>query len=91
MKGHRIPVDPATLDTKTPFNGENLVGRRAGLLTVTSYAGMKKKESRVYYWNALCECGNTRIVNGRDVHYGTVKSCGCARPKRAMATLGEGW
>lgn len=81
------------LDTKTPYRGENLVGQRSGKLTVTRYAGKNadKRRGSYFYWHTKCECGKTRLVNGRDIRYLVVKSCGCARPVRAMQTLGEGW
>jgi hypothetical protein len=52
----------------------DLTGRKFGKLTVVDIAYLK---NRHIYWNCLCECGNTKIVNGIGLKRGTTKSCGC--------------
>lgn len=53
-------------------------GEQYGKLTITSVAG-KVKNSRRIYWNAVCECGNEKIVDVTQLKDGTIKSCGCYR------------
>lgn len=32
---------------------------------------------KTYYWNCICECGNTKIVQSSNLRSGSVSSCGC--------------
>lgn len=50
-------------------------GNTYGLLTVIKYAGSTPKQDAL--WLCKCQCGNTKIVNGRDLRNGHTSSCGC--------------
>lgn len=50
-------------------------GLRFGRLTVLSRA--TNVSSRQAYWNCVCDCGNTTVVNGCRLRSGQTKSCGC--------------
>lgn len=52
----------------------NLVGERFGRLLVVR---LFERKSRYFLWECLCDCGNTKIVQGG--HLGSTKSCGCLR------------
>lgn len=53
----------------------NEIGNTYGLLTVIEYAGSTPKQDAL--WLCKCQCGNTKIVNGRDLRNGHTSSCGC--------------
>jgi hypothetical protein len=38
-------------------------------------------------WECKCDCGNTTIVRGTVLRFGTVKSCGCYRKKQIRKKL----
>lgn len=59
----------------------NEVGNKYGMLTVIEDAG-RDKNNRVL-WKCLCDCGNYKIVLGKSLRAGLVKSCGC------LHSLGE--
>lgn len=61
---------------------KNLVGMKFGKLTVIEYAGYETKDNdRVYHiWKCKCDCGNTKISQGRNLLNGHCKSCGCIPP-----------
>jgi hypothetical protein len=52
----------------------DLTGMRFGRFTVL---GVSHSTEKNLYWKALCDCGNTRIHQGRLLRHGTVISCGC--------------
>ena len=61
----------------------DLTGMKFGRLTVID---LNKEESskprgkngrKIRYWNCLCECGNTHVVQAQKLKTGEVKSCGC--------------
>lgn len=54
----------------------DMIGQKCGRLTVTSREENKNKRA---YWNCLCECGNTTIVEGKRLRNGHTQSCGCIR------------
>ena len=51
------------------------IGNTYGLLTVIKYAGSTPKQDAL--WLCKCQCGNTKIVAGRDLRNGHTSSCGC--------------
>lgn len=62
----------------------DLVGQTFGGLTVI-YRNNKNGK-----WTCLCECGNTKDINGSDMKAGKITSCGCHRenkPRRFYNTL----
>ena len=50
-------------------------GNKHGRLLVLSRA--KNIRERGAQWTCLCDCGNTVVVRGRHLRYGTTQSCGC--------------
>lgn len=71
---------------------ENLIGKRFGRLIVVREANRTK---RGMSWLCKCDCGNEKIVCGRDLHSGKTKSCGCLsaesrkKPKRITHGLSK--
>jgi hypothetical protein len=55
----------------------DLVGKKFGAGTVTSYFGLDKNGNRI--WNLQCECGNTYKVVTGNLNNGHSKGCGCSR------------
>lgn len=53
----------------------NEVGNTYGLLTVIEYAGSSPRQDAL--WLCKCQCGNTKIVAGKDLRSGHTSSCGC--------------
>ena len=52
----------------------DMVGQRAGRLTVHSFAQTRSGKA---YWRCECECGNERVICGQYLRNGRTKSCGC--------------
>lgn len=57
-------------------NRLDLTGKQFGKLTITGIAYIEKQST---YWNALCDCGNTKIAKGALLKMGSIKSCGCRK------------
>lgn len=57
----------------------DMTGMKSGLLTITNPHGRLKYPSGsiTVYWNAVCECGNTHVVNAAKFNRGDIQSCGC--------------
>ena len=55
----------------------NEVGNRYGKLTVDSIYINLDKTNRGVSWKCKCDCGNYKIVSGKDLRRGGIKSCGC--------------
>lgn len=53
----------------------NEIGNRYGFLTVISRAETPKGK-KTAYWNCLCDCGNSTIVEGTKLRSGHTRSCG---------------
>ena len=58
----------------------DLTGMKFNRLTVVSRA--ENAKGGITRWNCICECGNTVVVRGHNLKNGSVKSCGCYKPKR---------
>lgn len=54
----------------------DIIGQKFDRLTVLDFVEMKNQRSQ---WRCLCICGKEKIVTGRDLKRGGVKSCGCLR------------
>ena len=52
----------------------NIKGKKFGFLTALSISHTVK---RTVFWNCACDCGRNKIVKGRDLIRGRIKSCGC--------------
>ena len=57
-------------------NRIDLTGRIIGKLTVIKYEYTIKKTT---YWSCLCECGETKVINGKHLNTQKIQSCGCIR------------
>lgn len=70
----------------SPANFRDYTGKRVGKLTIISRIG--SNAYRRALWKALCDCGNTRIIDAVYLNQksGPVKSCGCAN-RRAGTKL----
>ena len=62
-------------------NRKDMVGKKIGMLTVLSFAGMGKHGTAM--WNCRCNCGNEKVVDGALLRSGMSISCGCLQ---AIAT-----
>ena len=59
-----------------------LVGKTYNNLTIVSYAYSKNGKG---YWNCVCSCGNTTVLQTTHITRGAIKSCGCLRSAAASA------
>lgn len=55
---------------------KNITGQKFNYLTVLSRAE-NLPNSRATRWNCLCDCGNTKVINGSSLKSGRTTSCGC--------------
>lgn len=77
----------------------DLIGTVFGRLTVVGLSSQSTRGNRGRpMWSCKCECGRTKIINGRNLIRGLTLSCGCLRNERTRAarvTHGEtpvtGW
>jgi len=51
----------------------DMAGKKCGQLTVISYAGSVSSRAT---WNCLCDCGNSKRIDGKSLRSGNTKSCG---------------
>lgn len=66
----------------------DMTGKKVGKLTVIKRAGVNKEG--YVMWLCKCECGNTRLVCGRDLRSKKpTRSCGCLREKTPQERLEE--
>ena len=61
---------------------EDLTGNKYGMLTVIKEAERDKNGRR---WLCECECGNKKIILGKNLKKGNTKSCGCLKAKSPNA------
>jgi hypothetical protein len=54
----------------------DLTGKKFNRLTVQSINDFRDKNGNIY-WNCLCACGNSKIVNSSSLRTGQTQSCGC--------------
>lgn len=59
---------------------KNLTGQRFGKLVVIERAGVNEK--RYATWRVRCDCGNEKVIAGKNLTQGDTTSCGCH--KRAL-------
>jgi hypothetical protein len=59
----------------------NLIGRRFSNLTVVRYHGFREGIVGRNYWECLCDCGETTLVDSFSLRRGRIHSCGCAKVK----------
>lgn len=56
-------------------NTVDMIGKKFNRLTIISFSHHDK--GRRCHWNCLCDCGNSKVVEGNAVRSGKIKSCGC--------------
>lgn len=61
---------------RTSKNRKDLTGMRFGRLIVLKYQKTQNKET---WWSCRCACGVEKVVNGRGLKRGGIKSCGCLK------------
>lgn len=71
------------LNHKTPGNFIDMVGKKFGRLFIIKHAYNKKGRS---FWLCKCECGNEKVICGKDIRNGSIKSCGCYMRERIIET-----
>ncbi len=57
----------------------DMIGKRFGRLVVVKETEKRGKE---YWWECLCDCGNSSIVVGGALRSGHTQSCGCLKKER---------
>jgi ribosomal protein S27E len=60
---------------------KDITGQRFGRLIVLCREG--SSTSGIAKWRCRCDCGNERIVYGRNLRNGNTQSCGCLQKERA--------
>lgn len=67
----------------------DLSGKKFGRWKVLSFSYRKTGTTGLnyQYWNCVCDCGNTRVVEGASLKRGNSVSCGCL--KKEMAPKGS--
>lgn len=54
---------------------KDIIGQRFGRYTVLERAGSDANRSAM--WLCRCDCGNNRVIRGKDLKNGIIVSCGC--------------
>lgn len=62
-------------------NVKDIAGQAFGDLTAISYAGNNLGSQAGAYWLFRCKCGIEKVLSGRAVRSGNVKSCGCSKQR----------
>lgn len=57
-----------------PRQVHDISGKVYNRITVLDYAGRRGNNTM---WLCLCECGETKLINGAALKNGAIKSCGC--------------
>jgi len=68
---------------------KDITGQRFHYWTVQEFKGMEKGRT---LWLCLCDCGETKLVNGCNLRMGNSMSCGCFRvetQQKRLTTHGE--
>ncbi len=65
---------------KPSFDPQKLVGKKFSKLLVIKYSHKKSyPKSATYFWECLCDCGNTTYVSTGHLNTSSTVSCGCHR------------
>lgn len=74
-------------------NGQivNMVGKVFERLTVIEFSHIYRPRTNhaTAYWKCQCICGNYKIVSGKNLRKGNVRSCGCLAAELRKSTKGE--
>ena len=57
----------------------DITGNKYNMLRVISFYDIQDKKSR---WLCECDCGNKKVLFGKDIKNGNTKSCGCLTHKK---------
>ena len=60
----------------------DLTSQRFGRLVVVGCNEEVSKQKKTPYWNCICDCGNEKIVSGKNLRSGHVQSCGCLQKEK---------
>ena len=60
----------------------DLTGQRFGRLTVVNRSETRNKRT---YWNCVCDCGNTKVINSYKLLSGNTQSCRCLDTEMTIA------
>ena len=65
---------------------KDIIGQRFGKLKVVSFAYTRKGNGRSYhsYYNCICDCGKSCVIDGLKLRSGHTQSCGCYRHERQI-------
>ena len=69
---------------------DDLTGKKFNRLTVVKQGPTKKKansHSTKIYWECMCDCGNTAVVQAGSLRTGGTKSCGCHKREVDVAKI----
>ena len=71
---------------------KDYIGKVFGRLTVTGYAGRKRKKTdhsaaTITYWRCRCQCGREIIAAQPELQNGDTQSCGCLQKDHAREAL----
>ena len=55
---------------------KNIVGKRFGKVVAIRESG--QTNDRHIKWECLCDCGNSKVIEGKNLRLNRVYSCGCA-------------
>jgi hypothetical protein len=66
---------------KRARNFKDLTGSRFGKLKVISFAGKKLNRT---VWLCECDCGESKVISGKNMRNGLTTSCGCASSRRTL-------
>lgn len=69
----------------------DMTGMVSGRLKILSISHKRifPKGSQVYFWNALCDCGNVVTINGQHFLKGSIQSCGCLNKEASSRKFKE--
>ncbi len=86
MPTHKFTVYPYPKQINPKM--KNLTGERHGKLLVIGFAGIAPKGKTM--WHCLCDCGNGRTYDRRDLVQTTLVSCGCHRIQKSKERVKHG-
>jgi hypothetical protein len=66
---------------------KDITGQRFGRLVVTKFAGRKNNATM---WECICDCGNVRTIDGRNLKSGRTRGCWKHYPKRPRKIPAKG-
>ena len=70
-------------------NQKSLIGNRYGRLVVIERSD-KQTTGGTYYYKCICDCGETKVINGGSLRQGLTKSCGCLKIEMNMKEYDNG-